>query len=398
LGLGLGGFSGFGGSGGGARGHIGYWFRVAKVTDFWQSAQNTPTSVRDYVGPFQYVNGVLTEISTDEGRWTPSGGYEYFIKDHLGNVRVAFGSSGIVQYSDYDPWGLALPALSGDSSTNRLKYNGKEAITEVGASMYDYGARLYDAQIGRMKNPDALAEAFAEVSPYSYGLNNPIFYTDPTGLSVVPANQVTDTNFGSFNTNRDEIGLNAVTVKAQSNNTQQQSGNTQLGGQGQGGLNLSNMPGVGFRKLPDATYENYNTEDGAVDGDDFVDPFLLIIDNLYGLNTSGQYPDTPGQGTVPLFFGGVKPRGAMAKSLLEQAADLVKANGGKNSVTLRTSAKQIRFDLAGKAHAGVPTPHYQIYNKNFVNGVQKSISRASKEATPMTQQDIRLIRKFLEKQ
>ena len=86
-----------------------------------------------------------------------------------------------------------------------------------------------------------------------------------------------------------------------------------------------------------------------------------------------------------------------ANTLEAQAKKLsTELNEGRNSVTIGTPDKQVRYDLAGKQHGDVPTPHTQVYNKNFVNGVQRNISKATKHPTPITQQEIRLIRKYLE--
>ncbi|MPM99760.1 hypothetical protein SDC9_146954 [bioreactor metagenome] len=130
-----------------------------------------------------YNNGTLGIVLTDEGYATVSGTpvYYYYLKDHQGNNRVVISQGGAVQeVNHYYPFG----GLFGDGvqpSIQRYKYNGKELDREFGLDMYDYGARHYDAVLGRWFTVDPLAEKYYFISPYVYVANNPVRYIDPDG-------------------------------------------------------------------------------------------------------------------------------------------------------------------------------------------------------------------------
>src|SRR5690606_14400793 len=65
----------------------------------------------------------------------------------------------------------------------RYGFNGMEKDDEVKGkgNSYDFGARMYDARLGRWLTIDPLAGKYPNLSPYNFTGNNPILFVDVDG-------------------------------------------------------------------------------------------------------------------------------------------------------------------------------------------------------------------------
>jgi RHS repeat-associated protein len=203
--------------------------KVRKVVQNNVLSQNTVT---DYANGFQYENNILQFFPTAEGyvsRLTTKidlmgrfvkipieelpedqFSYVYNYTDHLGNIRLSYAQDPdtqqlkIVEQNHYYPFGLRHTNYSGGKMqvvkeqefkrmaptpeellSYKYKYNGKEWQDELGLNLYDYGARNYDAAIGRWMNIDPKAETSRRWNPYTYCYNNPLRFVDPDGMEAI---------------------------------------------------------------------------------------------------------------------------------------------------------------------------------------------------------------------
>ena len=140
----------------------------------------------DYCGNVVYENGVPQILLTEAGYVSLTDGkYHYYLKDHQGNNRVVVDEEGTVEeVNDYYAFG-GLMSTSSRQSVQPYKYNGKELDRKGGLDWYDYGARMYDAALGRFMKTDRFSEKYVSLSPYQYGANNPVNNIDVNGDSLL---------------------------------------------------------------------------------------------------------------------------------------------------------------------------------------------------------------------
>jgi RHS repeat-associated protein len=117
-----------------------------------------------------------------EVAYKTNAGLRYVHQDSLSSTSVTTSSTGAVVASiKYFPFG-GTRSQSGTLDTDK-KFTGQR-LDQTG--LYYYNARYYDATIGRFISPDSIVQSLANpqtLNRYSYCLNNPLKYVDPSGHS-----------------------------------------------------------------------------------------------------------------------------------------------------------------------------------------------------------------------
>ncbi len=149
----------------------------------------------------QYIDGdpysasyVKTVIMDGSGSSTSTLEKNYFLhRDYQGSIiAISDQNGGIVEQRYYDAWGnlkeYKSTLFTEDNMLIDRGYTGHEHLANIG--LIHMNGRLYDPEIRRFLGPDNFIQDpynTQNFNRYSYVLNNPLVYTDPSGESLVGA-------------------------------------------------------------------------------------------------------------------------------------------------------------------------------------------------------------------
>ena len=178
----------------------------------WQKSENNLTEVTLEKRIFNTIYEEVTDNKGDKKQLhylrAPNGVFaiftienekvertNYLLKDHLGSINYILDASGeVVQELNFDAWGRRrnpatwtyyVPAITLPKPLFDRGYTFHEHLDDF--KLINMNGRMYDPVLARFLSPDPivqLPEYSQSYNSYSYVLNNPLLFTDPSGFSA----------------------------------------------------------------------------------------------------------------------------------------------------------------------------------------------------------------------
>jgi RHS repeat-associated protein len=105
---------------------------------------------------------------------------QWYLTDHLNSVRLVLDETGaVLDQIAYDAFGNIVAQLN-PLLANPILFASREFDAETG--LYYNRARYLDPSTGRWTTQDPMGFAAGDANLYRYVFNNPVVYTDPSGL------------------------------------------------------------------------------------------------------------------------------------------------------------------------------------------------------------------------
>ncbi len=165
----------------------------SRVQQVYDDGTSTLTTAYFMGGLYEVTDGAVRKYYSIAGQrvaMNDGDGLKYLLTDHLGSVVAVLSESGtLLSEQRYMPFGEVRTDIGTISQTD-FGYTGQRSISML--SIMDYIARFYDPGIGRFLQPDSIVPSPANPQSwnrYSYVLNNPVRYSDPSGHSWEDCNK-----------------------------------------------------------------------------------------------------------------------------------------------------------------------------------------------------------------
>ena len=137
------------------------------------------------------LGGIPQQAFAGEPTYDPV--FYYYHADHLGSSSIMTDRDGnLVQHYGYSPYGKEQYINNSEAFEVSNRFTGQilDQIFDEDIGLYYYGARYYDTELARFIQPDTIipgriTDNSQVLNRYSYVMNNPLKYIDPSGHNII---------------------------------------------------------------------------------------------------------------------------------------------------------------------------------------------------------------------